>query len=301
MYFAFDLPPAKLARKIMNELHRLRIAGVGSSMNVFVLIDGAFDESIFFKCLKGFPRVSLYVGTDLENLGEAAPFLVWVPEMKWEEGSWLEELISIVGNRPMWSVIASSVNMNVVANYFRRYVVCKAEDSLEWPVRWGDIRVLPELLRSLEPELVSDLMRPIDRWLVSSRTGELMTWPDRRIFDCGSTRFEKMPLSDTVFKKLVNASEADAILCAVSDTQPELLKSHLPSECYRRVTRQLKTANKFNVEQSRIRQHFATLGLIFHEHVLDTPEIQAVLENVSRGSDYMTQIEALPDHFWHDV
>jgi hypothetical protein len=301
MYFAFDLPSTKLPQQIANELHALRVACIGSSVNVFVLIDGAFDEGIFSKCLKGLPRISLYAGTDLEHLGEAAPFLVLVPEMKWEQASWLEELISVIGNRPMWSVIASSMDINMLAEHFGRYLVCKTEDSLEWPVRWGDIRVLPELLRSLDSKLIGELMRPIYRWLAASRTGELLIWSDEEIFDRENLQFEKIPLSDTVFKQLVDASEADAILCAVSDTQPELLKCYLPSECYRRVSRQLKIADKFNVEQPRIRQHFATLGLMLHEHLLDAPLIQEILESTSRGFDYITQIEALPDRFWRDL
>lgn len=298
MYFAFDIPSPEIVPKIVDELRALQVDRRENPINVFVLIDGAFDERIFLKCFKRFLRASLYAETDLRHLEEAAPFLVQVPEVELEHGRYLEELINVARNRPMWSVIATPLDIDKLARHFRRYVICRSDDSLEWPVRWGDARVLPELMQAFEPELIADLMRPMCCWFVASRTGQALAWYGEGNIYCQCPEYEQLPLSDKTFKNLVEAAEADAVLCIINNTQPELLKSHLPSECYRLILRQLKIADKFNVEQARIRQHFATLGLILHEKFSETPEILGILKNTKYELDYISGVNGLPDNFW---
>lgn len=298
MYFAFDIPSPEIVPKITDELRALQVDRAEERINAFVLIDGAFDEGFFLKCFKKFSRVSLYEGTDLRHLEEAAPFLVQVPEVELENGRYLENLIGVARNRPMWSVIATPLDIGALAKHFCRYIICRSDDSLEWPVRWGDARVLPELMHAFEPELVADLMRPICGWFTASRTGQALVWYGEGKIDYGCPGYEQVPLSDKTLKDLVEASEADAILSIISDTQPELLKSRLPSECHRLILRQLKIADKYNIEQARVRKHFATLGLIFHENFAELGEIRKILERTQSEFDYVSGINGLPAHFW---
>lgn len=298
MYFAFDIPSPEIVPKIADELRALQVDRGEKPINVFVLIDGAFDERIFLKCFKRCLRASLYAETDLRHLEEVAPFLVQLPEVELEHGRYLEELINVARNRPMWSVIATPLDIDTLARHFRRYMICRSDDSLEWPVRWGDARVLPELMHAFEPELVADLMRPMYGWFAASRTGQALAWYGEGKIDCRCPNYEQLPLSDQTFKHFVEASEADAVLCIISDMQPELLRSRLPSECHQLILRQLKIADKFNVEHARIRQHFATLGLILNEKFSETPEILEILKNTKSEFDYISGVNGLPDQFW---
>jgi hypothetical protein len=302
MYFASDYPSPVVARQIMNELREINAAHPSQSTNVFVLIDGAFDEDFLDRHFRrGFPRISLYEGTALSGMGKAAPFLVEVNESKTSDALWLEKLLHAAGNSPMWSIIVATANMQALAKHFSPYLIAKSEDSLEWPVRWADTRILPQLLNAFETELVEELMLPIYSWFAPSRTGELLRWIGKGGAECRAPENEKLPMSDAVFKKLIDGSEPDMILSRIYDIKPDLLKSRLPSKCYQLVRQQLKIADHFHIDQMPARQHLSTMSLFLRDGFSQMLEFRILLEGVRNGADYMLAIEALSGSFWQEA
>jgi hypothetical protein len=302
MYFAFDGLSQESVHETTDALEALQADHRGKPLNMFVLIDGAFDEDFLTKVFgKNSRHISLYDGTPLGGFGEASLFLVEIHEEKFHYGSWMVKLAEASGNRPMWSVIVAAVDINKLAEHLAPFLIAKSDDSLEWPVRWGDARVLPQLLGELEPEFVSDLLQPVYTWFVPSRNGKMLSWIGQGRSEYQVVQYEKLPMSDRIFAKLVDVSEPDMVIAGIYDRQPECLKSLLPSECHRRVAQQLNIADQFGLRQPVVRQHFSMMALLFQKDFTDLPEVKVLLSNVKMGSDYMGEILSLNNIFWSDA
>jgi hypothetical protein len=300
MFFAFDLPSPTLVSQIMEALKALRDIGEERVMNVFVLVDHAFDEDFLSKVVdKKFPRLSLYEATPLQGFADASPILVQITKMELIQAT-LERIAHAAGHQPMWSVIASTLDLSALALHFSPFMIARTEDGLEWPVRWSDTRVLPALMEAYEPEVLGNLLSPIQSWLAPTRKGELVSW--KGMDRCNSrTIYQKcVPLSDLTFATLVNAAEADAVLAQIHDRQPELLRSRTPSAIYGLISRQLEIANKFHVDDVSIRHHLAGMALYMRSDFTDSNDFLNVIKRIEIGSDYMAEIKALPSDFWED-
>ena len=299
MYFAFEYLSPEFFQKTTNALEELQAVHCGKPFNIFVLIDGAFDEDFLTKMFgTGSRCISLYEGTPLSGFGKAALFLAQIDTEKVPLTSWIAKLVDLSGNRPMWSVIAAAIDIDKFAKHLTPFLIAKSDDSLEWPVRWGDVRVLPQLLDELDSRFVDDLLKPIYSWLVPSRNGNLLAWHGQGRFEYRTVEYEKLPMRETTFARLVEISEPDMILSQIYERQPEYLRLLPPSECHRRVARQLRIADKFNMEQPAVRQHFSAISLFLREDFIDLPALKELLVKVSKGSDYMNQIGALNELFW---
>lgn len=299
-YFAFDGPLPGVGKQIVDEIAALKLSHRGGSVNVFALVDGAFDELFFTSAFRvPSPRISLYACNVLRDFGAAAPFLVQAPDPVEKLTSWIDYLVSACGVRPMWSLVVSSMSLDELANHFSPYLIAHCDDNLDWPVRWGDTRVLPELLGNLPPAITDDLLLPLYFWLALSREGKLLKWEGRGAGARSNVLSDRMPLSDHTFARIVDASEADAILAQIGDTDTRLLSSKLPSECYRLVKHQLAIADRFDIVQPRHRSHFGAMALYMFERFVERPEFQDLLANIKAGKEYFSEIEKLPDEFWN--
>lgn len=302
MYFAFEYLSPEFVQKTKNALDELQAAHDGKPFNVFVLIDGAFDENFLTKMFGTSSRsISLYEGTPLSGFGKAALFLAQINTEKVPPTSWIAKIVELSGNRPMWSVIAAAVDIEKFAMHLAHFLIAKSDDSLEWPVRWGDARVLPQLLDEIDSNFVDDLLKPIYSWLVPSRNGNLLAWRGQGRSEYKNAEYEKLPMKEMTFAKLVEISEPDMIISQIYERQPEYLRLLPPSECHRRIARQLKIADKFNMGQPAVRQHFSTIALFLREDFIDLPALKELLVKVSKGSDYMDQIGALDELFWENA
>jgi len=302
MYFAFDCLSPEFVRKTTDALETLQGDHCRQPLNIFVLIDGAFDENVLTSVFgASFYRISLYEGTPLSGFGKSALFLVQINMDKLGCTSWLARLVDASGNRPMWSVIVAALDIKEFAKHLGPFLIAKSDDSLEWPVRWGDARVLPQLLVELDRNFVSDLMQPIYSWLTPSRNGNLLSWSGQGKSKYEIAKYEKLPIDEMTFAKLVERSEPDMVISQIYDRQPEFLRLLLPSESYRRVARQLEIADKFNMDNPSVRQHFSTMALFLRENFVELPGFKGALANVQRGSDYMSEIISLDGIFWDNA
>jgi hypothetical protein len=302
MYFAFDCLLPEFANKTMGALAALQNVHSGKPLSIFVLIDGAFDEEFLTKVFRtDLNRISLYEGTPLSSFGKSALFLVQIEMEQAFSTSWMGKLINASGGRPMWSLIVAAVDINKLAKHFAPFLIAKSDDSIEWPLRWGDTRVLPHFLNELEPKFIDVLLQPIYSWFMPSREGDLLSWCGHGRSEYEAAEYERLPIDEITFGKLLDTSEPDAVASQIHDRQPEFLRSLLPSECYRRIKRQLSIADRFNMRQPAVRQHFSTMALFLREDFLDLPALNVLLGNVRAGSDYMDEVGLLGDSFWEDA
>jgi hypothetical protein len=295
MYFATNPPRLTLPSEIAEEFEQLNTA---STLHLFALVDCAFDEAFFNeRYQRGLPRQSLYADTGLSALGAAAPHLLSAPEGEEAREEWLRQLFAACEGKPMISIMASLLSVDELERHFAPYLIARTTDTLEWPIRWGDTRVLPALLETLDESQRSYLLSPLARWWSPGRDGGLLSWE-------GGTKkpsvagIDKLPISDDVFANLVDLSEADAVLARLYDSQPDLLAMASPAECHARVTRHLRVASINNIHSAPAREHFSALALLLKEDFIKEPAMAELLARARQGANYIDEVASLPAEFW---
>lgn len=302
MFFAVNPPnhtlPAQIAQEFAELCEDLRNTQPESSLRLYALIDGAFDETFFsIRYPRTLPPRSLYADTVLQALGLAAPHLQSAPSAMQDVKEWLVRLFFKIHGKPMLSLIASPLGVDELAHHMRPYLIAMTSDTVEWPIRWGDTRVLPGLLETIKDSQRNHLLSPIRRWWSAARDGRLLSW-DGAALSPRPADFDKLPLSDNIFAALVDAAEADSVLANLYDSQPELLQADGPVQCHARVARHLKLASASGIHAAPARQHFSALALILADDFTQQPAMVELLLRTRQGARYRDEIAALPAEFW---
>jgi hypothetical protein len=305
MYFAINPPLGTLPAQIAQEFTELREALSGppshASLRLYALVDGAFDESFFSaRYPRTAPPLSLYTDTALQGLGIAAPHLLAAPNAVHEVQGWLSHLFSVANGKPMLSLIASPLSVAQLARHMRPYLIAMTSDSVQWPVRWGDTRVLAGLIDGLSESMRSQLLAPMVRWWHSGRDGGLLHWRGAKELPMPPD-FDKLPLGDDVFAALVDAAEPDSVLANLYDSQPDLLDPYSPAECHTRVARHLQIATFNGIHSAPARQHFCALALLLTDDFTQHAAMAELLMRTKRGENYGDEIASLSDHFWRST
>jgi hypothetical protein len=193
-----------LPAEIAQEFAELRAARPGGSLHLLALVDCAFDEEFLDnRYRRTQPPQSLYDNTALQQFGAAAPHLLTSPDGEGEPLAWLSHLFAACGNKPMLSIIASPLSAGELVRHMRPYLVAMTHDTVEWPVRWGDTRVLPALLAALTESQRSHFLSPVARWWSPARDGNLLRW-DGEAEVPSPAPFDKLPISDEAFGTLID-------------------------------------------------------------------------------------------------
>ena len=290
--------PSQIAQEFAALCEGLGSTQPQSSLKLYALVDGAFDET-FFKARypRTLPARSLYADTALQALGLAAPHLQAAPDVMHEAQEWLGYLFSTIDAEPMLSLIASPLSVDELAHHMRPYLIAITSDTVEWPIRWGDTRVLPKLLEAFSESRRDHLLSPMRRWWSVGRDGDLLRW-DGRALSPAPAGFDKMPLNDKTFAELVDSAEADAVLANLYDSQPDLFRADSPAQCHARVARHLELASANGLDAAPARQHFSALALILAEDFTEQPDMVELLRRTRQGAGYHEEVTALPDQFW---
>ena len=302
MYFAMEPTHDGWAEQIAQELAALHKLHPGKPLHLLALVDGAFDETLLrSRPWLRQPKLSLYADTALQTFGTAAPHLLTGPAAQTEQLPWLKKLQEACAARPMLGILASTLDAPALRQHLRPYLVARTPDSLEWPLRWADARVLPGLLDALDAPQRKHLLGPLAAWWSTQRNGELARWTGDATPDVMSAEFDKLPLSDAAFAGLVDGAEADAVLANIYDSQPDVLQLHSPAQCHARVARHLALASQHRVEAAPDRQHFSVLALCLTENFANHPAMANLLQHSLQGLDYQREVAALPPDFWQDT
>jgi len=300
MYFAVNPTSPTLPAQIAQEIESFRTQHEDAPFHVIALVDGAFDEQ-FFKSYpqSRWPRHSLYANTSLQSLGMAAPQLTTFNGQPGGLTKWLENLFSECSGKPMLSIIASAIDAESLQQHLLPYLVCRTEDTVEWPVRWGDSRILPALMDTLSPVRREHLLSPIYCWWSPKRQGKKLKWLGPGATSPLAAEFDKLPMDDATFAALLELSEPDSILSSIYDTQPDVLHAHDPVQAYGAVSRHLKIASGHRIEAARARHHFGVLALTLWDDFTNHPAMMAALSRILSGSEYFEEISKLPASFWN--
>ena len=267
-----------------------------------LLIDGAFDVSFFEKAAwRDAKRTSLYKGTSLAESGSIGLWLIELDGDADKIEAILAALNQSVGHKPMWSLLVSAVSVADLSKHLKSFLFARTADGIDWPVRLGDARVLPNLLAKLKEEERNHLMHPLHAWCHLNRRGMVQVHEGGGHAELpASTSWAIWELDDARFHALVDEGEADHIIGCIEDVRPDLLKSCSPSQVHQRVQACLKLADKGGISAAPQRQALAMLGLILDECFMQHPAFVKLLDNTRQGSNYEQELRALPEGFWSD-
>ena len=299
MYFAVEPTHPDLPQQIGRALAEVRGVKGDRPLYVYALADGVFDETLLNK--RPFSRLSkhsLYDGMSLQEFGHAAPHLLALPDEPSELDDCLKNTSGACSGKPMLSFMASCLSADSLRSHLSPYLVARTEDGTEWPIRWADTRVLPGLLDALDAKQRAHLLSPLYTWWSIDRQGTLGAWTGTADPSPAPADFDALPLSDGVFAHLVDLGEADAILANIHDVQPDVVQQHRPSECHARVVKHFLIADQHGISAAGAVQHFCTLGLLLAEDFTRHPAMATLLQRTLKGSDYASEIKALPACFW---
>ena len=198
----------------------------------------------------------------------------------------------------MLSLLISAIPADRLCGHLQPYLRARTGDSLEWPVRWADTRVLPELMATLTPAENEHLLSPFYLWLTLDREGAPVQWQGAGQASPKPAGFDCWPLDEARFGQLLNAAEADAVLSQIDERRPDLLAGGLPADIHRRVAGQLALATRHHIDKAPDRLHFAMLGLMLTPGFVDAAPMQSALARVAQGADYPSELTRLPAEFW---
>lgn len=299
MYFAVNPTSPTLPAKIAQEIESLQAQHKDAPFHVMALVDGAFDEQFFKSYPRSrWPRHSLYANTSLQSLGAAAPQLTTFIGQPGVLTKWLVNLFSECSGKPMLSIIASAIDAESMQQHLLPYLICRTEDTVEWPVRWGDTRIVPGLMGALADAQREHFLSPIYCLWTANREGEELNWRGAGTLTPLPAEFDKLPMDDAAFAALVDLSEPDSILSSIYDSQPDVLRIYDPLQAYGVVSRHLKIASSHRIESAKARYHFGVLSLILWDEFTKHPAMAATLSRVLNGGEYFEEISKLPASFW---
>ncbi len=299
MFFAVDPWSADVIPSLIEQVLKPTQAG---PVHPLLLIDGAFDASFIDQpFVRRHKRHALYASTSLAESGAVG---LWLIELEREPEKLAADLAALkqsVDGKPMWSLLASAVHADALSAHLQPFLFARTADGIDWPVRWGDARVLPNLLAKLTNEGRRHLMHPLVAWCHVDRLGNLQThageghaeWP-------ASVPWRNWELDDQRFHALVDEGEADHIIGCIDDVRPDLLKACTPVQIHRRVQACLKLAERGGISAAPQRQALAMLGLMLDERFMQHPAFLRLLDKTRQGSTYEQELHALPDEFWSD-
>lgn len=174
MYFAIEPTATTLPQQTLQALTGLQSQHMGLEIHLFALVDGAFDDQFLApRRRKPLPNLSLYADTPLQGFALAAPHLLVAPPAPNARLAWLQSIHEACTGKPMLSVLASTLDGPALQQHLRPYLQARTPDTLEWPLRWADTRVLPALLEALEPDQHAHLLAPLLGWWAPRHTTEL--------------------------------------------------------------------------------------------------------------------------------
>lgn len=296
MYFAINSWPDDLPEKLLDRLNSQHPPNCDS--NTYALVDMSFAPDL----VQQLPKLrlkahSLYTDTRLAGLLDVSPHLVPLAKRNEQQLRGLNTLAHACRSKPMLSLLVSPLNASDLCRHFTPWLLAKTDDGSEWPTRWADTRVLPNLLDCLSDNERTELLAPLQAWLVVDRSAQIHLWPGQgRTTPSGHEG--PWQLDDTRYARLLDAGEADAVISQIDDRQHALLEGRLPAEVHREVSRLLGIASTAGIHAAGERQHFASLGLMLKPEFTEHPALQSLLHQTRQGADYLPAIAQLPEAFW---
>lgn len=225
MYFAHDPYAPDLAQQIEQAV-RNTLARVPGSQT-YALIDASLLPewgAKLWRVSQAEPQGSLqavYQDTPMLELEECAPFICLVGPKE------LPELLAHCNGTPSLSLLCSMLELTALRQHLAQFSRAQTPDGLYHPTRFADTATLPALLRGMTALQLTAFVQGIAAWYVVGRDGMLqaLTMPERgqKAPPHGdAVHSSSFSISEQAMAQVVDATDADRMLCALGDTHPHL-------------------------------------------------------------------------------
>lgn len=251
MYFPSDPYPPDLEQRIVQAVAQCQVAH--PEAQVYTLVDASLDNEWaqqIWRAAQDHPQEiqALYRDTPLADLEECSPFLCTLTRDE------LPALLSRSRSLPMLSFIQSDLDLNALRLHMARFARARTADGLWFPVRWGFPLGVPTLIEVLDPAPRALLFSGFHAWHLITRTGTLETMegkggsipPSGPVPGMAEHGFA---LDDKAFARLVDASEADALLIVEAERTPALVQGRRPSTLHDMAQRVLKEMHRHQIKE----------------------------------------------------
>lgn len=292
MYFACSTPDlSSVEADLWASFQSHRDASL--SQQLFAVVDMAFDSKLAQRLRYGTKSTPIAFGTPLAALAEHLPHLCGPIESR---GA-VETLLRGAEGSPMISFIASEVDIDLLTEALKPLLLVETSDGNRWPLRYGDTRILPELLA-----LVTDSAIPLSPVIAS------WWWPDRmgklQVFETDQSKHEQIAPADHLFFDdaqfgwMLTAARPDAIIDQLYQACPDILDRLLPHENFAKVRAALEELPPQCRDSSELELRWCSLALAFDEPLSEIDWFFDVLQTSSSVGELLAHLDDIPDEVW---
>ncbi len=211
--------------------------------HVFALLDCAFSESSYAAILKhSLPSRSLYdlSETPSRDLQAVSPTLILLTP---ETAPQWREVLRLTDGWPMLSLIVTPESLDELAQRLSPWCIVNA-DGQPFVFRFPDTRRLPAIVDVLTPEQHGAFFGPAIAWHYRTRSAE---WAELPLPATPVPAADYVKLDTQQCARLVNDSEADAIMAHLNVNEPTTLLPYHPAAAHQLVSQALKRADRYGI------------------------------------------------------
>ena len=295
MYFASTVPDAPLfAAELWESLQRLKKKS--STMQVFALVDMAFDGKLSRRVRHGRKGIAIAATTPLSTLAEHLPHL----QGPINSQGMVEFLLENAGGKPMLSFVASELEAGLLAQALKPLLLVETDDGKRWPLRFADTRVLPELL-VLANETGLPMPAGIASWWWPDRRGKLgVSVPEE--FNAEQTLFpDHLRFDDAQFARMLNAAQPDAVIDQLHRACPDILDRCPPHENFSKVRQALNKLPALCRDSSELDIRWSSLALSFDKPLWEIDWFHGALKESQSTGELLARLDGIPDNVWEQA
>ena len=237
-------------------------------------------------------------GSPLEPFGAQAPQLLAMPRDRQSAADGLQRVMALNPQAPAFSVVESKASRAELSGLCAYLAQVTVDADMLVHCRFADVRVLPQLLRTLSAAQSLRVSALVDSWCWQDHLGKVGRWRSNSETAVASQADASLHLAmdKTQFSALLDASEPDTVFLLLLENTPELVP-HLDRGPFRdRLSRTLARADLRHLTSPNDRFQFAVLTLSCGEAFDEHPALQPTWSAIEQRS--RTLVEEMKD--WSD-
>ena len=190
---------------------------------------------------------ALYQDTPLQELEECAPFIGLIGP------SDLKGQFEHCSGTPFLSLICSKLDISSLRKHLAQFSRVETPDGIFHTTRVADTAVLPLLLRGMTAKQLATFAQGLDAWYIVGRDGLLqaLSMPEKAQkapVHGDEVRASSFTMSEQAMATVVDATDADRMLCALGEKYPSLVEQRPSAQWYQMASTIVHKMNNLKIE-----------------------------------------------------